>query len=54
MKAGAICVYVWLSVERCRRYRHTVAQGSKGRGVCQYRCSVTGCHNSGQEAESND
>lgn len=23
-------------------------------GVCQYRCSVTGCHNSGQEAESND
>lgn len=32
----------------------TVEQDCGAEGVCQYRCSVTGCHSSGQEAESDD
>lgn len=29
--------------------------GSKAKGsACQYRCSVTGCHNSGQDFESSN
>lgn len=52
MMAGGI----YMSVKTCRKYRGILllGRGWGAKGVCQYRCSVTGCHNSGQEAESND
>lgn len=53
-KAGGTWVRVWVCVKGCWWYGGVLVQGSGARGVCQYRCSVTGCHNSGQEAESDD
>lgn len=47
-------VFISVRIQGCGRFGGTLEQGSGAGGVCQYRCSVTGCHNSGQEAESND